>query len=395
MTDAQHQGIVADLNALAVGVVPAPATGDIDDAATTLGDAAVAGSITGDALEEINGDLAADATDADDWTDDITGDADDLLAAGTPDPDPVITDPTDPGDGSTLPIETLTGTGTFSPTAVLLHPAYRIQTSHEFSLDTQSGQNPSNQYYYGSVDLVTRQVAGSTTQTKLYVEALGLPLNNPYTVAYTRKSDGASVTLGAVNVQTVSDFQFNLYLPAETPDTYDESVETFSLGKTVFGGDNSKKGLPAGFDAADVATVTVTDAQGITRLSGQAHGARFNYRNRLTVLHLSGSSTVVPAPSGAAKMQSRGAYGLYLSARHLPSSQTVTLLADGVAVGEFTTGAHGRLVVTQRYYGLLHTHSGASLHPQSLAASVNLSAVKSLSLTDAQGNVLLSGSLVP
>ncbi len=117
MTDAQHQAIVADLNALAVGVVPAPATGDIDDAATTLGDAAVAGSITGDALEEINGDLAADATDADDWTDDITGDADDLLAAGTPDPDPVITDPTDPGDGSTLPIETLTGTGTFSPTA--------------------------------------------------------------------------------------------------------------------------------------------------------------------------------------------------------------------------------------------------------------------------------------
>lgn len=394
VTDAQHQTIVTDLNVLAVGVVPAPAAADVDSIATALGNAAVTGNVTADALVELNADLAADATDADDWTDDITDDAATLLSPAVTDPDPIIIDPTiadpDPGNDPTLPIETAVP---IFVTAVR-PPARRTHRYHNFEFDTQNGQSPSNQFYYGSVGLTTRQVDGAAPVSAISVRAVGLPTNNPYTVNVTRKSDGAVVPLGQFNVQPVSSLVFNEYLTAATPDGYTERVENLTLGQTTFGGSHAKKALPMGVDARDVATVTLTDATGVARLSGHPGLGVGNYRTRGVVLHLSGDPVAAPAASAVAKANHTvlNVYTFYLSAQHLPVNMPVMLVADGVTLGQFTTGAHGRLVVTEGYYTAFHTHAGARLVPQKLVPAVDLSRTKSLVITDVQGNVLLSNA---
>ncbi len=384
VTDAQHQAIVADLNALAVGIVPAPAATDIDAVATNLGNAAVAGNVTADTLAELNTDLAADATDADDWLDDISGDASDLLA-----PADSATDPGDPGVGWGSPlIETLVPN---SVTATATRPR-RTSRHHNFDLTVESGQSPANQFYYALAALDTRQVDGSAPVGTVSVQVVGLPTSsNPYTVTATRKSDGASVTLGRFNVKPVSSDVFNEYLTADTPDDYDEGVENLTLGKAIFGGSHPKKALPASFDARDVAMITLTDASGVARLSGRPGLGVGNYRVRSAVLHLYGDPAAAPTASGLAKGSASGNEGdnFYFSARHLPASTAVTLVADGVVVGQFTTGAHGRLVVAEGTYPKPFTHTGARLYPQRLSLPVDLSRVKSLTVVDPQGVVLL------
>ena len=375
VTDAQHQTLVADLSALAVGIVPAPDAANVDGLATILGHAAVAGNVMSDALAELNSDLAADATDSDDWLDDLTDDADDLLAPADTDPNPFIVD-------SNLLIET----------AASLHPR-RTHQYHSFVLDVQNGQSPANQFYDGSVGLDTKQVAGSEPVSTISVRAVGLPRSNLYTVTITRKSDDAVVTLGLLNIHQVSSQEFNKYLTADIPDDYHQYLENLTVGQTVFGGD-SRKTLLAGFDARDVANITLTDALGVARLSGHPGLGVNNYRTQEVVLHLYGSPAA-PTATAVAKGSEIQSYAstFFFSARHLPAQTLVTLAADGVVVGQFITGANGQLLVTKGNVRARYNRAGLRLYPQTLPQNLKLSQVQSLALTDNQGNVLLSSPM--
>ena len=86
--------------------------------------------------------------------------------------------------------------------------------------------------------------------------------------------------------------------------------------------------------------------------------------------------------------------GFYLSAKHLPASAPVTLAVDGVVVATYTTTAEGRLVISQGTVSPTAIRSG-KVPPaaQPLPLDENFSLMKSLTLTDGQGTVLLSGNL--
>ena len=381
VTDAQHQALLADLTALSVGILPAPDAADLAEVATTLEAAALAGNVTADTLVDLNEDLADNADNADDadfWLDDILSDAQVLQHLQ----DPPVGDPS-------LPIET--GSPIFT-TAASLRPR-RTSTDRRFSLDDQQGQSPANQYYYGEVELITRRVAGGQATTRLYVEALGLPLNNPYTVAIVRRSDGAHLMLGQASAQEVPVRDFNLYLPGDVPDTYRQKLENLTLIRTRLTDDDFGQVLPEGLNPLDVSKVTLTDAQGVTRLAGEFRTAGFHNQTRSVVLHLRGAPAAAPAATAVAKAK-RFAVGnsashlFSLTARHLPASTQVTLLADGVAQGQFTTGKNGRLYVTQGTPTEAVRLSGKVVYPQTLPKTLDFSRVKSLALIDSKGRVL-------
>ena len=390
-TDAQHQTIVADLDALATGVfTPDPA--DVDQLATDLGTAATNGLFSDNVLEYLADDFIGDpddpTTDPDGWMDDIQDDVSSLI-----DPPPTLLDP---GDPTTFDPGNPVDTTVYELGVTAVAPVGESSTRVSLQLTEQGIPPFLLENYSGQMHLSTRTAAGGTAASTLRLRTIGLPPNNPYTVSITRLSDGASVTLGKLHVRngfTWLPVAFDAASPAGP------QAEILTYGNAVFGGANAKKPLPAGFDAADVATVTVTDAQGVVRLTGNLADGTPTSRVQALNLRLSGAASVAASlPSATVTARHRitpDGVGVrfHLSAHHLPGNAPVTLLADGESVGQFTTTSKGRLVVTE---GPVHRETnglGGSRVVNALPNDVDLSGARSFSITDAQGNVLLSGSL--
>ena len=250
----------------------------------------------------------------------------------------------------------------------------------------------------GRARLATVQADGRTPQSVLSIETNDLPPANPYTVAVTRRSDGSTLVLGTLKVH------------AGFPGVHLESksrtgasavsrpeAEILSSGAVVFGGPAGKP-FPDGFDPTDIDTLTLTDNNGTERLAGSfVDPADLQQRTRLVNLRMdagAGDPGAAGAVSFRAKTtgtKSHDAFLLYVGG--LPASAAVTLLADGMAVGTFTTAAGGQLVVVEGDVPVPTSVIGRMLPVNALPATVDLDTVSMLTLTDAAGNVLASAGM--
>ena len=248
--------------------------------------------------------------------------------------------------------------------------------------------------YDGSVQMVTRTQAGSPATVTLRLHTDGLPAGETYTLSLVRQSDGAHVVIGTFSPQTfVSEPAGGATLTlAHRSRTFLNTYSDETLGT------GTSQPLPAGFDADDVKTLVVTNAGGRIRLKQKllATNAEVTHRRQLS-LHLyraasggAGGKVTVGYTLGAdGGIRNR----IHLQARHLPASTPLTLLVDGVKVDTYTTTSDGRLVVAQRSTasGSGHPYDTQNVNPQ--LAGVDLSNTQGVSLVDAAGNVVLSGSL--
>ena len=167
------------------------------------------------------------------------------------------------------------------------------------------------------------------------------------------------------------------------------AAEILSFGEAVFGGPSGKP-LPDGFDPADVDLLTLTDSNGTGRLAGSfADGGDLLSSGRLVNWRVEagaadpGASGVVSFRAKRVGTKTRDAFLLYVGG--LPASAAVTLVADGVAVGQFTTTAQGFLVIAEGPVPVPTSVAGRMLPVNALPASVDLDTLGALTLTDAGG----------
>ena len=384
VTDAQHATLVADLSALPPGPA-APTAADLDELATNFGAAAVAGLVD-DALEyRLAMDFDVDADDPDSWLAYVQNDV--LFALHPPAP----YDPNAPGVDPGLVYGTAVSAvvPVRKPGVVVTRDLIPLKAVY----DTVASQSPI--IYDGSVRMTTRTQADGVAVPTLSFSASGLPADGTYTLSVVRRSDRATVVIGTFLAQP-----FVAQPVGGATLTFGHVARTYlNTDVQLSFGAGTAQPLPDGFDAADVKTLLVTNAEGRTRLKQKlSTTGTAAFQARVAYLHLYNPTS--GAPGGRAttgyKLNAHGTTPrnqLHLKARHLPANAPVTLLVDGVKVDTYTTTAMGSLLIAQRSTseGSVHPYTTSNLNP--LLANVDLLNAKSVSLVDAAGNVLLSGSL--
>ncbi len=252
--------------------------------------------------------------------------------------------------------------------------------------------------YAGRARLVTVATEGRATQSVLTLDASGLPPTNPYTVAVTRRSDGGVVVLGKLKVRAARPVVHAGVPGAGGGEIVQPQAELDTHADAVFGGPAGRP-LPDGFDPADVDTLTLTDDHGTERLAGgfADDSGDVLRRSRLVSFRLDagaadpGANGVVSFRTKTVGGGTRDLFSFY--AGGLPAGAVVTLVADGVAVGQFTTTAGGILVIQEGPVPVPTTVVGRMLPVNALPVAVDLNTLTTLTLTDAAGDVLASGGM--
>ena len=145
--------------------------------------------------------------------------------------------------------------------------------------------------------------------------------------------------------------------------------------------------------------VTITDAQGIEQLTGSfADNATIRTSRAVNLRLVAGAA----APTAGGRIVFTAIHGttsrptdfqtFLLTAAGLPVGATLTLSVDGTAVGPVTTGPGGKLFVKASQSVFPLPPKGAEV-VNVLPDSVNLLTAKSFTVSDLQGNVLLSGAV--
>ena len=163
-------------------------------------------------------------------------------------------------------------------------------------------------------------------------------------------------------------------------------------GTAIFSNGAGGKRLPAGFDVADVASITVTDDAGTVQFAGDFSNQVTTSTSRFLNLHLD-ATNVAPTAAGivsltvfnSAEFHNRN---FQFNAIGFPANATLTLSADGVVIGPVTTGPTGKLFIKDENSYLPQPRSAAE-KVNILPDTVDLSAAKSFALSDEQGNVLV------
>lgn len=378
VTDEQKQTLADDLTALASGLVK-PSSSSVDQLADDLAAAAASGRLTRKVEKLLAGDLAAvlDRAELDPARlRAVVAEVTVILAAYG----------IDAADLQQLAADLETIIDGFQTDSVSAQQTITLQAEN---LPTFLPVN-----YSGRAKLATVHAEGQATQTVLSLSVSGLPAANPYTVAVTRRSDGGRVVLGRLRVRACGREVIGKSASASAG-TVLPQAELDTQGETVFGGPGGKP-LPDGFDPADVDTLTLTDANGTERLAGSfVEAGDLQSRTRLVNLRVD-AGAADPGASGAVSFRAkttgtktRDAFLLYVAG--LPAGAVVTLVADGAAVGEFTTTGQGQLVISEGLVPVPTSTSGRMLPVNALPASVDLDTLGALTLTDAAGNVLAGG----
>ncbi len=239
----------------------------------------------------------------------------------------------------------------------------------------------------GTVELHAVREGGTTTKATLSVEVYG-PFGSAVTVHATRRSDGADVVIGQLEFDQV---------------VLTASGVQIESGEATFGGESRRplpggfgSPLPAGFDPFDVAAITITTADGTVVQTGPLNGsADVNSHRRvdLDFQTAAGARGALSFTTHTSTAKSEPANQIFLlSARKLPASASVILLADGVAQGTYTTTPSGRLVIAEGNVPTPVRRSGRALPVNSLPGAIDLLDIHALTLTDLAGNVLASVS---
>ena len=380
VTDEEKQTLAADLTALAGGLVK-PSAASVEQLADDLAAAAASGKLTRKIETLLARDLAAvlNRTTLDPLA--LRALVDEIRTA-------LAAYGLDAADLQQFAADLETIIDAFQTDSISVHQVV--------TLDSENIPRFLLMNYGGHARLVTVRAEGQPARTILSIDTFGLPPANPFTVAITRRSDGAQVVLGKLKVHEGGR---EIYRPSSTATAAISApqAELDTSSETVFGGPSGKP-FPDGFDPADIDTLTVTDSNGTERLAGSfVDAADLQLRTRLVNLRMD-PGAADPGAAGAVSFRikttgtkSRDAFLLYVGG--LPASATVTLLADGAAVGTFTTTANGQLVIVEGAVPVPTSVIGRMLPVNALPATVDLDTVSTLTLTDAAGNVLASAGM--
>lgn len=227
----------------------------------------------------------------------------------------------------------------------------------------------------GRAQLLSTVNADGTGKDHLSLETVGL-ITGTYTVSATTLTNATPVSFGSLRVIG--------------------RKNRAGIGSVLFG--DSKNAFPAGFDAAAIATVTVTNTSGAVVISGAVSDASKMIR--------AGHFRLV---AGAAYPEATGQVDFVvdttkkklkkhflLFGRKLPASATLTLKVNGTPAGQVTTGPKGRLLISTGSVVLPVKKDGFEplLTPIALPGGVDLTTLETLELDDAQGQVVVTAGFV-
>jgi hypothetical protein len=200
-----------------------------------------------------------------------------------------------------------------------------------------------------------------TTDARVELETKNLAAAT-YSVSLTLKSDGSTVALGTFTVDAEGEAEIE------------------------FGGDATP--FPADVDPFNIATVTVSDANGVaiftadlTNLSTTPASTNINDNVQAT------AGAAAPSATGSATLIAVASHNktngsLQFTAKGLSPSMPVVLAVNGIAAKNLKTDKSGNIAVKIGPKGKTGT----------VVAGVSLTQVSSATLTDRNGNVLLTAT---
>jgi hypothetical protein len=249
--------------------------------------------------------------------------------------------------------------------------------------------------------------AAGVTNAKLKLKEQGLP-DGTYSVSVTLKSDGSAVALGSFNVaaattptpgSSVTPTPTPTASPSATPhgDDGDDDDDDDNQGDDDDQGDDGHHGcefgngtslpFPAGFNPMDIATISVSDSNGVVLFTADLTntGGMSTLSFTANVLALPGANYSGANGTGTltvagAKGKSRGS--LQLTVHGLPSKMPVTFAVNGSPVKNLVTDKKGNANVSL----------GGSGKKAKLPKGLNLLKVTSVGLHDKTGQLIVGAS---
>jgi hypothetical protein len=218
-----------------------------------------------------------------------------------------------------------------------------------------------------------------TTDATLTLEPQGLPAGT-YFVSVTLKSDGSTVALGSFTVGAGDDED-------DQGDDDNQGDEDQGDNEVVFGAEDDAIPFPANFNLLDIATVSVADANGVVLFTADLTNVSSVATMNLNATVQGTAGPGHPSAAGNAVLTAFVTNGaakgmLQLNAHGLPPSTALTAAINGATAKKATsdkTGNASILIAPKKKAG-------------TVAPGVNLFSVRSVSLRDKFGNVLLSFS---
>ena len=244
------------------------------------------------------------------------------------------------------------------------------------------------------------------TQAKLKLESQGLPPGT-YSVGVTLKSDGSTMPLGTFTVAATP-----TPTPSATPSATPTATPTASPGHDDDGededegdddsnndgehdsghhdcefGDGTSLPFPAGFDPFNIATIVITDANGVVLFTADLTNIATMSSMNFTASVKAIAGAANPAVTGTAMLTSaatrgKGTGSLQLSAHGLPPKMPLTFAVNGTPVKNLTSNKRGDVNVSLKSKGKAST----------LPAGISVFKVTSVGLHDKTGKLIVGAS---
>ena len=202
---------------------------------------------------------------------------------------------------------------------------------------------------------------GAVTSAELELKSRNLPAGT-YSAAVTLKSDGSTVVLGSFTVNSEGE------------------------GEIEFGEEGTP--FPANIDPLDVASVVVTDVNGVVLFTADLTSLTSVSNMNINVTAQLTAGVGVPNANGTVMLNAFLAHGkvkgsLQVTGHGLPTNASVVIAVNGVAVKTVHTSKTGDINVKLGPKGKTST----------IANGITLAQITSITVTDRNGNVLLQVSL--
>jgi hypothetical protein len=220
------------------------------------------------------------------------------------------------------------------------------------------------------------------TEAELELRTHSLPPAT-YSVSVTLKSDGSTVALGTFTVDAEGEGEIEFTTGTEAEDV----AQHHDGGGEDNGGDDNDENeatllFPAGFNPLDIATVTVSDANGTALFTADLTTA-----TTINATIQAAPGAAAPNANGTASINAvmkkgRAKGSLSFVGHALPPRLPVTIAINGAAVKNLKTDKRGDV-------SLKLTPSGKST---TIAPGVTLANVTAVTLQDQSGNTLLQAN---
>ncbi len=235
-------------------------------------------------------------------------------------------------------------------------------------------------------------VGNVVTHPDQTTQALGLLLTRipfgKYQLSVTTSQSDQPVEIGKFRVDS-----------SDLVPEFDLSPKLIVSATVGFGDAPAKKPLPVGLSLADVTSVTITDDRGVQRLTSNVSGSDYFGTTRERRFHLEPGATA-PTAGGILIATSfhnvqSPSQSLKLAAVNLPASATLTLSVNDSPVAQVTTGSTGNLFISSYGEASDFDFANTPLREDPINKfpdTGDLYTAKSYTVSDAQGNVLLTAS---